>query len=116
VLASLRCADPRLILSGREVAALAPAVTDWLATGISAEQITQQLTVGLPDRFLARPAKILAYRLSERPVHAPTPAAAPTVLPWQTCDGGCDRPFRAAQPGRCRDCPPDEEATLHAAC
>ncbi|MEV8566024.1 hypothetical protein AB0436_10665 [Streptomyces sp. NPDC051322] len=115
ILASLRIVDRRLVLSRREVAELAPAVADWLAAGISAEQITQELTFRLPDHFLARPAKILAYRLSERPLDAPAPAAAPTVLPWQTCDGGCDRPFRAAQPGRCRDCPPDDEA-LDIAC
>lgn len=115
ILASLRIADPRLILSRREVAELAPAVADWLTAGISAEQITRELTSRLPERFVARPARILGYRLSDQPVDTPAPAAAPTVLPWQTCDGGCDRPFRAAQPGRCRDCPPDDEA-LHIAC
>ncbi|MEC4020024.1 hypothetical protein [Streptomyces sp. H27-D2] len=106
ILASLRIVDRRLILSQREVAELAPAVTQWLAQGVGHKDITDLLTVGLPDRFRARPAKLLAFRLSERPVAAPPPPAKPVVLPWQTCDGGCDRPFRAAQPGRCRDCPP----------
>ncbi|TKA00386.1 hypothetical protein FCI23_42925 [Actinacidiphila oryziradicis] len=42
---------------------------------------------------------------------APDPIATPAVLPWQTCDGGRERPFRAAEPGRCRDCPPDNDVT-----
>jgi hypothetical protein len=118
LLASLRIADPRLILSPREAAALAPAVTQWLAAGVGPAQLTDLLTTGLPDRFRARPARILAYRLSEPPLPAPEPPAvpaAPAVLPWQTCDGGCDRPFRAAEPGRCRDCPPDDQESTAAA-
>ncbi len=35
----------------------------------------------------------------------PEPVARPVVPPLQTCDG-CDRAFRAPQPGRCRDCRP----------
>ncbi|MFE7645160.1 hypothetical protein [Streptomyces phaeoluteigriseus] len=63
---------------------------------------------GLPDRFLARPASILAYRLRETslpaPPRPPVPVAGrPVLLPFQDCDG-CYRPFRAQHPGRCRDC------------
>ncbi|MFC9859665.1 MULTISPECIES: hypothetical protein [unclassified Streptomyces] len=110
ILASLRIVDARLGLSRREVAALAPAVADWLARGIDAEQITEALTVGLPSPLRARPARILAYRLGETPVALPAaPAvpltgAPPDLLPWQTCDGGCERAFRAARPGNCLDC------------
>ncbi|MES4901030.1 MULTISPECIES: hypothetical protein [unclassified Streptomyces] len=108
LLASLRIADPRLILSRREVAELAPAVTQWLAAGVGPRQITGALTTGLPDRLRARPARILAFRLSEPPLPAPGAAAftapsKPAVLPWQTCDG-CERAFRAVEPTRCRDC------------
>ncbi|MET7766484.1 hypothetical protein ABZS71_32565 [Streptomyces sp. NPDC005393] len=106
ILASLRIADPRLILSRREVAELAPAVTQWLAAGVGPAQITAALTGRLPDQFLARPSRILRFRLSEPPLAVPAPAALPStpaVLPWQTCDG-CERAFRAAEPGRCRDC------------
>ncbi len=115
ILASLRVVDPRLILSGREVAQLAPAVAQWLGQGIGPAQITDLLTTRLPDRFRARPARILAFRLGELPLATPLPAAAPApappaVLPWQTCDGGCERAFRAAEPGRCRDCPPEDRA------
>ncbi|MCX4823926.1 hypothetical protein OG883_29435 [Streptomyces sp. NBC_01142] len=108
ILASLRIRDRRLILSRREVAELAPAVSQWLAQGTGPEEITEFLTTGLPDRFRCRPARILGFRLRDLPVAAPTQAATPPVLPWQTCDGGCERAFRAAEPGRCRDCPPDD--------
>ncbi|MER5974169.1 hypothetical protein ABT112_31425 [Streptomyces sp. NPDC002055] len=111
ILASLRIRDPRLILSRREVDRLAPAVSLWLARGVGQKEITDLLTTGLPDRFRARPARILAYRLDDPPVAAPPPStvvpdapAKPVVLPWQTCDGGCERAFRAAEPGCCRDC------------
>ncbi|MFI0729033.1 hypothetical protein ACH4S9_08390 [Streptomyces sp. NPDC021225] len=109
VLTSLRIADPRLILSGREVAELAPAVTQWLAAGVGPRQITGALTTGLPDCLRSRPARILAFRLGEPPLPVPdSPAHVPrtppaTPLPWQTCDG-CERAFRAAEPTRCRDC------------
>ncbi|MEU8827386.1 hypothetical protein [Streptomyces sp. NPDC048636] len=104
VLASLRVADPRLVLSRRDVVELAPAVAQWLSAGVGPAQITRALTAGLPDRLLTRPARILAYRLSEPPLPVPTaPASAPPTLPLRTCDG-CDRAFRSANGGRCRDC------------
>ncbi|BCL29620.1 hypothetical protein [Streptomyces aurantiacus] len=109
VLAALRRVDPRLILSAREAARLAPAVTRWLAAGLLPTHITDHLTARLPDQFLTRPAGILAYRLKETPLALPVPARAaepsarPAVVPMQNCDG-CDRGFRPTQPGRCRDC------------
>ncbi|MEU4882085.1 hypothetical protein OIE82_16350 [Streptomyces althioticus] len=106
VLASLRHADPRLVLSGREAVRLAPAVTAWLAAGVTPAQLTRTLTTGLPDRFLTRPAGLLAFRLRETPLPAPPPpepVARQAVPPLQTCDG-CDRAFRAPAPGHCRDC------------
>ncbi|MPY52397.1 hypothetical protein [Streptomyces acidicola] len=130
LLASLRIVDRRLVLSHREVAELAPAVSQWLARGLRPEEITGLLTDGLPDRFRSRPARVLAYRLREVPIATAVPAAAPdtppaqrAVLPWQTCDG-CERAFRASEPSRCRDCRSiDEgyvgatsEANLPAAC
>jgi hypothetical protein len=117
VLASLRTVDPRLILSEGEAARLAPDVTRWLAAGVSPARITETLTVGLPERLLARPARILAFRLGEPPL--PTPAMAPApakpaVLPLQTCDG-CERAIRAARPGLlCRDCRYEAEAATAA--
>ncbi|WP_433571696.1 hypothetical protein [Streptomyces sp. CA-251247] len=110
VLAGLRTRDRRLVLSRREADLLAPAVSQWLAHGVAQEDLTDLLVTGLPDRLRARPARILAFRLRDVPLAPPPPSAAsgtPPVLPWQTCDGGCERAFRAAEPGRCRDCPPD---------
>ena len=107
VLAALRRIDPRLILSEQEAARLAPAVTRWLAAGLLPTHITDHLTAGLPDRLLTRPAGILAYRLKETPLPAPAtrtePPVPPATVPMRNCDG-CDRGFRAAAPGRCRDC------------
>ncbi|MFE7209731.1 hypothetical protein ACFU93_06970 [Streptomyces sp. NPDC057611] len=65
VLTALRRIDPRLVLSEQEAARLAPAVAQWLAAGVGAHQITELLTTRLPDRFLTRPAGILAFRLRE---------------------------------------------------
>jgi DNA-binding transcriptional ArsR family regulator len=109
VLTALRRVDPRLVLSGQEAARLAPAVTEWLAAGVGPRQITELLTVRLPDRFRARPASVLAFRLRETPLPLPPPAPLPpsverpAVLPFQTCDG-CERAFRAPGPGHCRSC------------
>ncbi|WP_121710394.1 hypothetical protein [Streptomyces sp. E5N91] len=101
VLAALRRVDHRLVLSEREAARLAPAVAEWLAAGVGAHEITELLTVRLPDHFRARPASILAFRLRETPLPAPPRAPLPltverpAVLPFQTCDG-CERAFRAS--------------------
>ncbi|MFI8857333.1 hypothetical protein ACIGW5_11960 [Streptomyces prasinus] len=110
VLASLRRVDPRLLLSEREAARLAPAVGQWLAAGVAPSRITAHLTTRLPDHLLARPAAILAFRLRETPLPEPPPAPLPSfperpvLLPFQTCDG-CERAFRAPESGqRCRDC------------
>jgi hypothetical protein len=108
VLASLRILDRRLILSRREVAELAPGVAQWLARGLTSEEITGLLTAGLPPHFQARPARILAYRLGEAPLAAPpppdsSPVQRRAVEPWQTCDG-CERAFRSPEPSSCRDC------------
>lgn len=115
LLAGLRRADDRLILSGRDVDRLAPAVTVWFDNGATEAVIHHALTGGLPAD-LRNPAKLIAYRLNELlpvplPAH-PTPSpmaateggAAHRPYPFQTCDG-CERAFRAPHPGgRCRDC------------
>ncbi|WP_431034725.1 translation initiation factor IF-2 [Streptomyces sp. P6-2-1] len=109
VLISLRRLDPRLVLSEREAAALAPGIGRWLATGIDAVRLADTLTANLPDHFLGRPAALLAHRLKDTPLPAPRRRAPdphsprPVIHPFQTCDT-CDRVFRAPAPGHCRDC------------
>ncbi|MFJ4818213.1 hypothetical protein [Streptomyces sp. NPDC088801] len=109
VLTALRRVDPRLVLSAQEAARLAPAVAEWLAAGVGPREITELLTVRLPDRFRVRPASVLAFRLRETPLPVPPPpplppsVERPAVLPFQTCDG-CERAFRAPGPGHCRSC------------
>ncbi|MFI6210208.1 helix-turn-helix domain-containing protein [Streptomyces sp. NPDC051041] len=128
LLAGLRRTDERLTLSHRDVHRLAPAVTAWFDGGATAAAVHRALTTGLPPD-IQNPARLLAYRLQERlppplpPRSAPASSAAPDdaaarrPLPFQTCDG-CERAFRAAHPGRCRDCrsgPPTAAEPLRAA-
>ncbi|MGX1853362.1 hypothetical protein [Streptomyces sp. NPDC055299] len=109
--------DRRLLLSEREITALAPAVTDWLGLGAAPQEITEALTSGLPARLTRRPARLLPHRLAAlRPPSRPAPPPRPDrppVVPLQNCDG-CDRAFRADRPGRCRGCQASER-TRHAA-
>ncbi|WP_433858384.1 hypothetical protein [Streptomyces kronopolitis] len=111
LLAALPHRDRRLLLSEREITALAPAVTEWLDRGAAAQEITEALTGGLPARLTRRPARLLAHRLAAlRPPSRPAPPPRtdrPPVVPLQNCEG-CDRAFRAARPGRCRGCQASE--------
>ncbi|MET8895106.1 helix-turn-helix domain-containing protein [Streptomyces albogriseolus] len=110
LLAGLRRADERFTLSLREVRRLAPAVVDWFERGVGPVALRHTLTADLPV-VMKYPAGVLAYRLREL-LPPPLPAAPepPPVTgrahrppPFQECDG-CDRVFRAPEPGRCRDC------------
>ncbi|MEV5952750.1 helix-turn-helix domain-containing protein [Streptomyces sp. NPDC051987] len=102
LLSRLHHDDPRLLLPEREVRRLAPAIDAWLERGASPEAVRRALTSCLPAEPLLHPAGLLAHRLTEY-LPPPPPPAPPRPLPFQDCDG-CDRPFRAAQPGRCREC------------
>lgn len=108
VLAALRTHDPRLALTARDMARLAPAVDAWFRRGAWPSHVTQALTTSLPDRLTAAPAALLAYRLRELlpdPLTTGSPSGLPAPVPLRTCEG-CDRAFRSAAPGRCRDCRP----------
>ncbi|WP_406839298.1 hypothetical protein ACICHK_30035 [Streptomyces sp. AHU1] len=116
LLGRLRLADPRLLLSERDVRRLAPAVEAWLARAATPDQITRTLTAGLPSEAdpIRHPAGFVEYRLTAflpppLPVGLPPTASVPTApqsrpLPLVTCDG-CERAFRTHDPSaRCRDC------------
>ncbi|MEU5213980.1 helix-turn-helix domain-containing protein [Streptomyces sp. NPDC020742] len=117
LLTALRRADDRLTLPARDVRRLAPALAVWLDRGASPAAVHRTLTANLPPD-LAHPAGLLAHRLRELlppPLPAgagalPEPDAAraeapppPRPHPLRTCDG-CERAFRAREPGLCRDC------------
>ncbi|MFE1870764.1 helix-turn-helix domain-containing protein [Streptomyces sp. NPDC059496] len=118
LLAGLRRYDPRLLLSERDVRQLAPDVSTWLERGVTPEVVARALSADLPEP-MRRPASVLAYRLTAMlPPHLPPLPAAPAAPagrddrrpdPLQNCSG-CDRAFRAPRPGRCRNCPPEEDA------
>ncbi|MFD9906776.1 helix-turn-helix domain-containing protein [Streptomyces sp. NPDC059063] len=108
LLAGLRAHDPRLLLTPRDVHRLTPAVSTWLERGVPPAAVRHALTNGLPPDPIRHPAALLAHRLKVLlPPPLPTPPREPDRPPrpdpLQTCDG-CDRAFRAAGPGRCRDC------------
>ncbi|WP_328872659.1 helix-turn-helix domain-containing protein [Streptomyces sp. NBC_00287] len=102
VLADLRRQDPRLLLSATDAEHLAPGVAAWLERDLTPTSVGHALTENLPPEPLIRPAAFLAHRLAAQLPPPPPPAPKPRH-PFQTCDG-CDRPFRAPAPGRCRDC------------
>ncbi|MFF8791034.1 helix-turn-helix domain-containing protein [Streptomyces sp. NPDC015125] len=115
LLAALRRTDDRLTLSQRDVRRLAPAVAAWFENGATAAAVHRTLTADLPCD-LKNPAGLLDHRLRELlPPPLPAGPEAPSGSgagdrrrpsppdPFQTCDG-CDRAFRAREPGRCRDC------------
>jgi hypothetical protein len=112
VLAGLRGRDERLVLSGRDVRRLAPGLSAWLEHGVTPEQARAVLCGLLPVGDIPKPAGLIAWRLRELMPPA-LPAAAPQgpalPEPMQVCEG-CDRGFRAAEPGRCRDCREDAAA------
>ncbi|MGW1258073.1 helix-turn-helix domain-containing protein [Streptomyces sp. NPDC002513] len=109
LLATLHQQDPRLLLSACDTAHLAPGVAAWLQRDVPPTAVRHALTTDLPAGGPRRPAALLAHRLTARlppppPFRAPA-APPPPRHPFHTCDG-CDRPFRAPEPGRCRDCRP----------
>ncbi|MER5787742.1 helix-turn-helix domain-containing protein [Streptomyces sp. NPDC001980] len=110
LLTRLRTYDSRLLLSERDVRRLVPEVSAWLERGVPATVVERTLTSGLPQDPIKHPAAFLAHRLGDRlppalPLRAPAPPSPPALRPdpMQNCDG-CERGFRAALPGRCRDC------------
>ncbi|MER6994548.1 helix-turn-helix domain-containing protein [Streptomyces sp. NPDC000410] len=106
LLAGLRSLDPRLTLSVRDIAALAPQLALWLDRAVPPAQVVRTLTSALPVGTIHRPVALLAHRLTEwLPPALPAAPAGPVVVPFQECEG-CNRVFRSHEPGCCRDCRP----------
>ncbi|MEU8705309.1 helix-turn-helix domain-containing protein [Streptomyces sp. NPDC048565] len=116
LLADLRRHAPQLVLSERDVQALAPGVAAWLEREARPEDVRRALTADLPVP-LKHPAKLLRHRITAL-LPPPLPGAnelAPVrrgviVIPLQNCDH-CDRAFRSRHPGPCRDCRADAGVT-----
>ncbi|WP_329117170.1 helix-turn-helix domain-containing protein [Streptomyces sp. NBC_01353] len=106
LLARLRVHEPRLLLAERDIHRLAPGVAAWLERGAHPDAVLRTLAAALPDN-LVHPAGLLAHRLTAL-LPPPLPARPPAPDPLQNCDT-CDRAFRSAEPGRCRDCRPHEK-------
>ena len=117
LLAGLRRHAPQLTLSERDINALAPAVATWLDRDVHPTTIQHALTSDLPAP-LRHPAGFVRNRLTALlppPLPLPdTAAPRPAVIPLQDCDG-CDRVFRAPEPGHCRDCREDLHVRASAA-
>lgn len=115
LLAGLHHQDPRLLLSVQDVDALAPGVAAWLEREAGPAALQHALTSELPPEGLRRPAGLLAHRLTARlpppPPFRPPAALLPRPIPLQNCEG-CDRAFRAAEPGECPDCRTNSHPTV----
>ncbi|MFB7214485.1 helix-turn-helix domain-containing protein [Streptomyces sp. NPDC056255] len=109
LLADLRRHEPRLLLGEADICRLAPAVATWFERDAHPDVVRRTLVADLPEP-LTRPAGLLAHRLTALlPPPLPTAPAeepAPRRDPLQNCDG-CDRAFRAPEPGHCRECRSD---------
>ncbi|WP_328911395.1 helix-turn-helix domain-containing protein [Streptomyces sp. NBC_00234] len=106
LLAGLRRDTPQLVLSSSDIEQLAPAVATWLERDTPPDTVRRTLTADLPHP-LKHPAKLLKHRLTAL-LPPPLPGASVFTpvrrpVPLQNCDG-CDRAFRATEPGHCRDC------------
>ncbi|WP_327297318.1 helix-turn-helix domain-containing protein [Streptomyces sp. NBC_01197] len=118
LLARLRVADPRLLLSARDIQRLAPAVENWFARDAAPAQVTRTLTANLPrePEPIRHPARFLEHRLATLlPPPLPAGPVPHTLAPLHTCDG-CERAHRTHDPaGLCADCRPAARATGRAA-
>ncbi|MEV4739771.1 hypothetical protein [Streptomyces sp. NPDC049555] len=104
-LAAVAHAEPRLRLSGRDVAALAPVAGEWFQRGGGLPDLREALTSGLPD-VVHSPAALVRNRLMRKMPIAPTfaeqreadrraatAAAGPRVAEMQECAGDHVQPL-----------------------
>ncbi|WP_299532215.1 hypothetical protein [uncultured Streptomyces sp.] len=105
LLGGLRERDRQLALGEGEIGRLAPLVLPWLERGVRPETLCRTLVRDLPHP-VKYPAKFLRHRLTD--LLPPAPAGSPSTAahpphPMQNCEG-CDRAYRAPEPGRCGGC------------
>ncbi|WP_053750872.1 hypothetical protein [Streptomyces sp. MMG1533] len=105
VLAGLGLREPRLALSSADCTALEPLAADWLARGVTPDQLSRILAAGLPERVHA-PRAFVRRRLMDKLPPAPAvtaPSRAPRALMECTDCGVPGRP-EALPGGLCRAC------------
>lgn len=100
LLAGLPRTAPVFLLSEEDARGLVPGVAAWLERGVRPDAVRAAITDD-PPVPLRHPAKLLRHRLAA--LLPPPPPAAVPVVPLQNCDD-CDRAFRSAVPGVCREC------------
>ncbi|MEV6670534.1 hypothetical protein [Streptomyces sp. NPDC051162] len=107
ILANVGGTDPRMTLSARECAQLAPLAEEWLARGATEAELVRALTAGLPPDVHCAGAMARTRLKSKLPPHR-TPAPPPTPpTPHLTECEGCGAPARHLPGGRCRACRAD---------
>ncbi|MEU9094632.1 helix-turn-helix domain-containing protein [Streptomyces sp. NPDC048428] len=90
-------------LSEDDVQTLTPAIAAWLERKATPAAIRQVLTTDLPVP-LKYPVKFLGHRLTKQlPPPLPPAGLSPLYDPLQNCEG-CERAFRAPEPGNCAEC------------
>ncbi|HEY9327236.1 MAG TPA: helix-turn-helix domain-containing protein [Streptomyces sp.] len=107
LLVGLQNQDRELVLTEEQIDFLAPGVAAWLERDASPAAVRKALTEDLP-RPVRFPAQLLRHRLTVSLPSGRSLPAAYRPVPMQNCDG-CDRAFRAPEPGNCDEC--KEEAT-----
>ncbi|MER5440156.1 helix-turn-helix domain-containing protein [Streptomyces sp. NPDC002790] len=110
LLTTLHRADPRLLLSAKDTAHLAPGVAAWLEREAPADAARHALTRDLPPDPIHHPAAFLAHRLVTQlpplPPFRPPHTTPPVIHPLQNCDT-YDRAYRGPEAGRCPSCAED---------
>ncbi|MEU7154211.1 MarR family transcriptional regulator [Streptomyces sp. NPDC045456] len=122
-LAALGTADPRMILSAAECAALEGHAAEWLARGVSSAHLVTALTAGLPPEVYSAGAIArtrLTAKLPPAPPLPPPGGTAPSQAPARILEcTECGVPGRpeALPGGLCRPCrgdsPPPDPAAEH---
>lgn len=97
-------------LSEDDIRTLTPAVAAWLERKATPAALRRTLTTDLPLP-LKYPVRLLEHRLTKQLPPPPPPTGRPPLHdPLQNCDG-CDRAFRAPEPGHCAECRRELAAT-----